>query len=354
MLKTASSTDLRSPWSHGFFHLPGLALAAGLAGLCALLASLPVFARWGLSTLTLSILLGMLAGNTVLVRLPAWAEPGIDLARSRLLRLGIVLFGFRISVADVAAVGTSGVLLAGGVVACTFGLAYVLGTRWLDLDRDTAILIGAGSSICGAAAVMGAQSVVQGSERSTSVAIATVVIFGTLSMLAYPVFYPLSGLSPEQFGIYTGATVHEVAQVVAVGAALGSDVAANTAVIEKMLRVVMLAPFLLFLSIWMQNIRRLIDNDPHPDERQRIQVPWFALWFLAAVALHSSGLLPPVVSHSLVTLANLLLATAMLAIGLRTSTRSLRAAGLQPLKLAACLFFFLMGGGWLAARFLPT
>lgn len=348
MFKTTSFSGLLIPW---FTRLPGLVLAAVMAGLCSQLANLPTLARWGLSTLTLSILLGMVVGNTALTRLPSWAEPGIDLARTQLLRLGIVLFGFRISVADVTAVGASGILLAAGVVVCTFALAYILGTRWLGLDRDTTILIGAGSSICGAAAVMGAQSVVQGSERSTSVAIATVVLFGTLSMLIYPVLYPWSGLSPEQFGVYTGATVHEVAQVVAVGSALGVDAAANTAVIEKMLRVVFLAPFLLFLALGIQRARtKITDSDKHP----RIQVPWFAVWFLVAVALHSSGWLPTTVIHALVTLANLLLATAMLAIGLRTSARSLRAAGWQPLKLAACLFFFLMGGGWLAVRWLPT
>lgn len=338
-----------APWTA---RAPGLALAAALAGLCALLAGLPTLARWGLSTLTLAILLGMLLGNTVLTRLPRWADPGVDLARTRLLRLGIVLFGFRISVADVAAVGPSGVLLAMGVVASTFGLAYWLGTRWLGLDRDTTVLIGAGSSICGAAAVMGAQSVVQGSERSTSVAIATVVIFGTLSMLLYPVIYRFSGLSPQQFGVYTGATVHEVAQVVAVGAALGSDAAANTAVIEKMLRVVLLAPFLLFLSFWLQGMRQG-STDPAGAGR-RVQVPWFAVWFLVAVALHSSNFLPQAFSHTMVLLANLLLATAMLAIGLRTSAHSLRAAGLQPLKLATCLFVFLMGCGWLVAHTLPS
>ncbi len=324
---------------------PGLLLVALLAAAAAGLAAWPALARWGLSTLTLAIALGMLVGNTALapVRWQAPTAAGIDFARGTLLRLGIVLFGFRISLADVAAVGLPGVAMAVVVVAATFGLALWLGTRWLGLDRDTAILIGAGSAICGAAAVMGAQSVVRAPERSASVAVATVVVFGTLSMLLYPLLYPLLGLTPQQFGLYAGATVHEVAQVVAVGAALGQDAAANTAVIEKMLRVVLLAPFLLLLAVWLGRAgRHAAQGGPRP----RTEVPWFAIVFLAAVAVHSTGWLPAALVQALVQAATLLLAMGMVAIGLRTQASSLRAAGLQPLKLAALLFVFLAGGGY--------
>ena len=330
---------------------PGLILVAALAGVAALLAQSALLLSWGLSTLTLAIFLGMLVGNTALPRLGAAVGPGIDFARSRLLRLGIVLFGFRISLADVSAVGTPGLLLAVAVVAITFGCALWLGTRWLGLDRDTAMLIGAGSAICGAAAVMATQSVLRAPERCTSVAVATVVVFGTLSMVLYPLIHPLLGLTPQQFGIYAGATIHEVAQVVAVGAALGQPDAANAAVIEKMLRVVLLAPFLLLLALGLRGSRggaaRAASGGAQPSH-----FPWFALAFLAIVALHSTGWVPEALVPNLVDLASLLLAAGMVAIGLRTSVGSLRAAGLQPIKLAALLFVLLTAGGYLLTRLL--
>lgn len=310
-------------------------------------------ASLGLSTLTLAIVLGMLVGNTALDRLPSATAVGIDFARSRLLRLGIVLFGFRISLADIASVGVPGVALAVLVVGCTFGLALWVGKR-LSLDLPTVILIGVGSAICGAAAVMGAQTVVRGSERSTSVAVATVVIFGTLSMLIYPLLFPLLNLTPQEFGLYAGGTIHEVAQVVAVGATLGMTEAANAAVIEKMLRVVLLAPFLLLLAVWFRHPQ---DGNFHAAGArwwQRIQVPWFAVAFLAAATLHSTGWLPADLVALLVQVANLLLAMGMVAIGLRTSASSLRTAGLQPLKLAALLFLFLTLGGFLLTKALTT
>lgn len=329
---------------------PGLLLVGALAAAAALLASWPGLSRWGASALTLAIVLGMLFGNTALPRWHAPTAAGIDFARSTLLRLGIVLFGWRISLADVAAVGVPGVLLAVIVVGGTFALALWIGVRWLRMDRATVVLIGAGSAICGAAAVMGAQSVVRAPERSAAVAVATVVVFGTLSMLLYPLLYAWSGLTPWQFGLFAGGTIHEVAQVVAVGAALGVDDAANAAVIEKMLRVVLLAPFLLLLALGY----RASDGGAARPRWRADQMPWFAVGFLLVVALHSTGWVPAAVVALLVDLASLLLAMGMVAIGLRTRFSSLREAGLQPLKLAALLFLFLTGGGYLLTRLLTA
>lgn len=348
-----ASTAFFVPGAHWRERASGLCVVLLIAAIAALLASWSVIASWGLSTLTLAIVLGMLVGNTALGRLPSGTAVGIDFARSRLLRLGIVLFGFRISIADIASVGMPGVVLAFLIVGCTFGLALWVGKR-LSMDLPTVILIGVGSAICGAAAVMGAQTVVRGSERSTSVAVATVVIFGTLSMFIYPLIFPLLNLTPQEFGLYAGATIHEVAQVVAVGATLGMNEAANAAVIEKMLRVVLLAPFLLLLAVSFR--QPLEGGAPTAGTRwwHRIQVPWFAVAFLAAAVIHSSGWLPTNLVALMVQAANLLLAMGMVAIGLRTSASSLRTAGLQPLKLAAVLFLFLTLGGYLLTKVLTT
>jgi uncharacterized integral membrane protein (TIGR00698 family) len=211
---------------------PGLLLAALLAAMAALLAQWGLMVQMGLSAMTLAIALGMLVGNTAFPRSPTAPGAGVDFARSVLLRAGIVLYGFRISLHDIGAVGWPGLLIGMAMVALTFGIAVHVGTRWLGLDRQTAALIGAGSAICGAAAVMATQPVVRGEEHKVSIAVATVVVFGTLSMVAYPLVFPYLGLSEHTFGLFAGSTIHEVAQVVAVGDAIG-PAAANAAVVRR-------------------------------------------------------------------------------------------------------------------------
>ncbi len=193
------------------------------------------------------------------------------------------------SVQDIAALGWQVLALDVFIVASTFTLAVLLGQRWLGLDRRTAALIGAGSAICGAAAVLASAPVVRARAHDVGVAVATVVVFGTLGMALYPWLgqwlWPDGLETALGYGIYTGATVHEVAQVVVAGSAV-SAAAAHTAVITKMLRVLLLAPFLLLLSWWLGRVPQ------GAAARQPLAVPWFALGFLAVVGLHSSGLLP--------------------------------------------------------------
>lgn len=337
LLRTAPVVPLLRPlWA-------GVGVAAGIAALAAVLAAWPPVAKLGLSAMTLAIALGMLAGNAAPMLVAGRAGAGIDFARGTLLRAGVVLYGLRISFQDIGAVGWPGLVISVAVVAMVFGTAVYVGTRWLGLDRETAALIGAGSAICGAAAVMATQPVVRGAEHKVSIAVATVVVFGTLAMVAYPLAYPYLGLSEHAFGLFAGSTVHEVAQVVAVGEAVGGD-AAKAAVVEKMLRVMLLAPFLLLLSA-----RSAAATAGGAGWRQ-VQVPWFAVAFIGVTAIHSLHLVPPGWVAALVQLDTLLLGTAMAAMGLRTSLGSLRQAGLQPLKLAGLLFALLTVGGYAVNR----
>src|SRR5690606_33626928 len=192
---------------------------------------LPWIAAWGMGTLTLAIVFGMLLGNLGAGSVGA-ASAGVDFCRSTVLRIGIVLFGFRITFQEIGEVGLAGMATGAAVVTLTFIVAVALGTRVFGLDRQSSILIGAGASICGAAAVMATQGVVRARAETVAVAIATVVVFGTLSMFLYPLLYPYLGLSEHAYGVFVGSTVHEVAQVVAAGQSIGEQAAA-TAVIEK-------------------------------------------------------------------------------------------------------------------------
>jgi len=319
--------------------LPGLALAGAIAAAATALAALPWFAAHGLGALTLAIVLGIAVGHAPAARRAATA-PGIEFAKQRLLRLGIVLYGLRLGLSDLGALGASGLAVDLLMVGTTFALACALGRRVFGLDHRTTVLIGAGSSICGAAAVMACAPVVRGRADEVAVAVSTVVVFGTLAMFAYPLAYPLLGLEAPRFGLYVGSTVHEVAQVVAAARPLGES-AADAAVVAKLARVMLLAPFLLLLSAW--DARRGGD-DPAGGPR-RITVPWFALGFVAVVLLHPLLALPPAAVDALLALDGALLAAAMAALGLTTHVSALRRAGARPLALAALLLLWLAVGG---------
>jgi uncharacterized integral membrane protein (TIGR00698 family) len=316
-------------------RVPGIALAAALAVLGIMMAQLPWALRIGLSPLTLTIVLGIIAGNTIFPAIAARTAPGVDFARNRLLRVGIVLYGTRISFQQITSIGWAGTIIDALVVALTFTLALQVGTRVFKLDRQTSMLIGVGSAICGAAAVMAAEPVVRGQSHKTAIAVATVVVFGTCSMLIYPLLYPHLGLTEQAYGVYAGSTIHEVAQVIVAGRNV-SDAAAGTAVIEKMLRVMMLAPFLLLLS-GIQHTRSRLAGPV---------IPWFALLFIAVSAVNSAHLIPSAWSDPLTRVDTALLATAMGAIGLRTHLGAVKDAGARPLMLASVLFAFLIVGGY--------
>jgi uncharacterized integral membrane protein (TIGR00698 family) len=264
------------------------------------------------------------------------------------LRVGIILFGLRITFQEITAVGWAGVLIDALIVALTFVIAVQLGTRVFGLDRQTSMLIGAGSALCGAAAVMAAEPVVRGQAHNVSVAVATVVVFGTIAMFGYPLIYGFLGLSEYGYGVFTGSTVHEVAQVVAAGRGV-SEAAADTAVIEKMLRVMMLAPFLLVLS-GFRHENRSNATAAGRTTRAPIMIPWFAVLFVVASAVNSLHVLPHRAVWVLTEIDTALLATAMAALGVRTHVGALREAGVRPLLLAAALFVFLVVGGYAINR----
>jgi uncharacterized integral membrane protein (TIGR00698 family) len=323
---------------------PGLLLAAAVAGAATLAARIGWLQADGISALTLAIVIGLVIGNLLPAAPLATSADGLDFARQRLLRAGIVLYGLRLTFQDIGHVGLAGIAIDAAVLCTTFALACALGTRVFGIDRTTAMLIGAGSSICGAAAVMATGPVVRGKPEQVAVAVATVVGFGSVAIFLYPaldhVLATLHPLSPSAYGLWAGSTIHEVAQVVAAGRAIG-DGAADTAVIAKMVRVMMLAPFLVALSAWVARAGARDATRARPP----ITIPWFALGFVAVAGLRSTGLLPA----SALTVANTLdtsvLAVAMAALGLTTRVSAMRAAGLAPLGLGAALFVWLVVGG---------
>jgi uncharacterized integral membrane protein (TIGR00698 family) len=286
----------------------------------------------------LGILAGTIFGNMASATFLGWIYPGILFSQQKLLRLGIVLYGLRVTVQDLFHLGPRALALDLAVITSVLVIGYKFGTQVLNLDPDTALLVSMGSGICGAAAVMAADRVIESESHKVGVAVATVTIFGTLSMFLYPLLYPLAGLTERQFGIYTGATVHEVAQVVAAGRAV-SGIAGDTAVVTKMLRVLLLAPVLFIVG----RLRGKTTNG----ESNHISFPWFVVWFLSVIVIQSLNAVSAGVRSNLIDLDTVLLGSAMFALGATTRWSHLMRAGSRPLLLGATLFVCLIGGGYL-------
>jgi len=296
-----------------------------------------------LSPLTLAIVAGMAAGNAIPRSLLERLHPGLQFCQQKLLRLGIVLYGIRLTVQDLSNLGPRALVFDLTVISSVLLVGYWLGTRLFGLDGDTALLVSAGSGICGAAAVLATDRVIESESHKVSVAVATVVVFGTTAMFLYPALYPLTGLTERQFGIYAGATVHEVAQALAAGRAI-SQAASDTAVITKMLRVLLLAPVLVIIG----HLRR---RGAGGASRQ-IKFPGFVFWFGAVIVAQSLVKLPSAARAHIIDLDTVLLSSAMFALGVATRWHQMKQAGTRPLLLAAVIFVGLISGGWVITRLL--
>ncbi len=302
-------------------------------------ANLPFFSQHHITSLTLAILLGIVLGNIGIINQLKNTHWGVDFSKSQLLKLGVILYGLKVTFSEIMQVGLSGVLIDLTMVVSTFSLAYLVGRKWLKEDLQTVILIGAGSSICGAAAILATEPVIKAQAHKVSIAVATVVIFGTLSMFLEPIFFQYSGLPLSTVGTYLGSTIHEVAQVVVAGRSVNEHVS-HIAVTEKMLRVMMLPFFLVALSF---TINKQADNQ----QNRKITIPWFAIAFILLTVVHSFVALPKSIIEFGIDMDNLILAMAMFALGVRTHKSALKTAGIKPIILASTLFVFLTSGGLL-------
>ena len=316
-----------------------------------------------LSPLIIGIVLGMLYANSLRNRLPETWVPGIKFCSKQVLRWGIILYGFRLTLAEVAAVGGPAIVVDLIIVVVTLLGGVALG-RLLKIGRDTALMTSTGSAICGAAAILGAEPVVKCEGYKTAIAVSTVVIFGTLSMFLYPVMYRtglLDGLSDTGVAIYTGSTLHEVAHVAGAGNAMDPTDAlgiAGTATITKMIRVMLLAPVLVVMSLLLARRRRAEPNTP--SQKSRISIPWFAFGFLGVICLNSllqyltgaDTVREIPLNGAIEYFDTFLLTMAMTALGTETSLDKFRQAGAKPFLLAGALYVWLVVGGYFVTKYI--
>lgn len=310
------------------------------------IAEMPFIRGMGISPLVVAIIFGMIYGNSLRHKLPSEWVPGIVFSSKNILRFAIVLYGFRVTYQQVFAVGAEALIIDAVIVIGTFLLGWQLGVKVFGLDRDSSMLIASGASICGAAAVIATEGTLKSEAHKVSMAVATVVLFGTVAMFLYPILYNsgILGFDAKTYGIYAGATIHEVAQVVVAGNAVGTE-AGDTAVIVKMTRVMMLAPFLVALAFFLSR------GAESGKEKSKIMIPWFAVYFLVVVGFNSLNLLPKAAVDTINTIDTFLLAMAMAALGIETNFNKIKNVGMKPVYLALTLFAWLMVGGYLLTKF---
>ena len=307
---------------------PGLVLTGTITAAAFSLRELPGAAM--LSPMILAVLAGMVFAN-VLGRQPP-ARAGLAFSQHTLLRLGIVLLGFQLTAGQVLAFGAGGLAIAASALAATFVFTLALG-RLLGIDAGLVRLIAAGTSICGASAIVATNAVARAREEDVAYAVAAITLFGTAAMLAYPLLAPVLGLDPYSFGIWAGTSIHEVAQVVGAGFQLG-EAAGEAGVVAKLARVAMLAPMVILLGMAAR-------RDTSAASPARPPVPWFVLGFIAVVALNSVVDLPARMRDGASLAATLLLTLGLAAVGLQTDISALRSRGLAPLLLALAASLFI-------------
>jgi len=309
--------------------LPGVLISATVAVAAMFLAE-----HYRASAMLFALLLGM---SLNFLSQEGKCVEGIQTSATLVLRIGVALLGLRISVAQVSDLGLYTVLLVVAAVTLTIALGVAL-ARLCSLDTRFGVLTAGSVAICGASAALALSAVLPRhvhSDRDLSVAVIGVTAFSTIAMIAYPIVIAGFGMDHHQSGVFLGATIHDVAQVVGAGYSVSTETG-DTATIVKLLRVAMLLPVVFLVSL----ATRL-----HVGAASRTEplLPWFAVAFAALVLVNSSGWVPAPVTKFADEASRWCLVTAIAAIGMKTSLKELVVIGPRPVLLMVLQTLLLAG-----------
>jgi uncharacterized integral membrane protein (TIGR00698 family) len=323
--------------------VPGLLLCALLATLGFWLADV----AWVKNTLHFSaLLIVILLGIAwrALLPPPAALLPGIRMAQRPVLRWAVAGLGFRLSIAELWRIGAPALVVVTLSTFATLAFGWWIARR-LGVAEKLGILLGVGSAICGASAVVAADSVVQGEKQDAPVALGVITLLGTIGIVAYPVLGHALGMGPFLYGVWDGASLHEMAQVVAAGFGM-SDEAARVATVVKLARIALLAPVVLYLGWSLRHAHRAAGK------AQVAPVPWFLVLFVVLAAVNSLGVLPTAMLDLVRRLDLWLLCVGMAGVGIQIAFSDLRAAGLKPVLAGVATWIFLSAVSYTLARWL--
>ncbi|MCO4845053.1 MAG: YeiH family putative sulfate export transporter [Sulfurovum sp.] len=338
--------------------LSGILFVAIFSAAATFIAGLPPVQSLGLSPLVIGIVMGIFYANTLHNQTPEEWQSGITFSAKKILRFAIVFYGFRITFQQIAEVGMDGFLVSLVMLTSTLILGSWLGYKVFGMEKDTSILTASGAAVCGAAAVLATEPVLKSEEYKTAIAVSMVVLFGTISMFLYPVLYTTifenaSGflhMTAREFGIYVGGTIHEVAQVVAVPASVPNapEEMANAAVIVKMTRVIMIAPMLIVLGLYLAYTAKKEGGETNG--KMKLVIPWFAVYFIGVAGFNSLHLVPQNIVDIINQIDTFLLTMAMTALGMGTVFAKFKGLGLAPVYTATAMFAWLVVGGFVVTK----
>lgn len=325
-------------FERGFIYALIMTLVCSVVG--TLLGGLPYLSIIG--ALVISLILGMFFQfDRPLIEK---AEVGIGFISNKFLRLGIILLGFKLNLIDLAHAGVKTILVAMVVVSGVIVLTYNI-ARKMGVNKQLAILTASGTGICGAAAVMGISPQIKVSQEQEKkkhndevLAVAIVAILGTVFTLIEISIKPLLHMSPSQFGVMAGGSLHEIAHAIATGGA-GGPVSLDTAIITKLSRVLLLAPAALVIGIWYQHS----EKDNTSVGKQKLPIPWFMAGFLLASVIGTFVPMSSTVLDWLVKLAYLVLGMAMAALGMTVNFKAFLSSGKNAVLAALSASVILLG-----------
>ena len=328
----------RDPLSLG----PGIALSGGIAAVAMALHAVPGPAA--VSPMVLAFVIGIAA--SALFGIPPSTRPGVRFTAKSLLRIGVALLGLQLTVYQLADLGIATLIIVISVLIASFLFTKWVG-RVLGVDAALTELLAAGTSICGASAVIATNAVTRAPDQDVGYAVASVSLFGTLSMVIYPLLFGVLHLDVRSYGLWAGASIHEVAQVVA--AAFQVDlISGKVAVPVKLARVASLAPLVLILGALRFRRQNNAGNgnlDSGNRDAPRFQCrqifPLFMLGFVILVAINSVITIPTSWHGWIVQVTTFLLTMSLAAIGLETSVRDLQRKGLRPMLLTGIASLFI-------------
>jgi len=317
----------------------GLILAFTIASAAFAVGHIPGFQF--VSPMILAVFLGILFQSVFTI--PASFSKGITFSLHKLLKIGIVLLGLQLSFAQVFAVGWNGLLAIFLTLGSTFLFCLWAGKR-LGVDPRLTRLIAAGTSICGASAIVATNSVIRGKDEHVAYAITTVTLFGFLSMLLFPVAGRLLALDPATFGFWSGSSIHETAQVIGT-AFQGGQVSGETGTVTKLSRILFLVPVILILGFFPIEKSQLGTTS-----KKRLPIPWLIIGFMILVAINSFLTLEPVTKEQIKFGNKFLLTVALAAMGLQMSFAKIKETGMRPLCLGALAWIFVSIIGLVLAK----
>lgn len=334
------------PLKRGFGFVQGIGLTLVLALLAKCLSGFPFLNMMG--QLVIAILLGMIWRAVLGVR--EETVTGISFSSKKLLRYGIILLGVRLNLLDIIHAGPK--LLAIALINIIFALFVVYGiSKCFKVQNRLGMLTACGTAICGAAAVVAISPQIKANDQETAISAAIVAILGTIFTLIYTISYPVLGLTPLGYGVFSGATLHEVAHVIAAAAPGGKD-AVDMAVIVKLTRVAMLVPVAIFIGYWANRLEMKERGEARRANWKSIPIPWFIFGFILMSGVNTLNMIALEWTNQIIVIAYLLIAMAMAGLGLNVDLVTFRRLGIKAFIAGLIGSVLLAGLGFVLVHFL--